>query len=203
MYSFTFLAGKNFTGHDSANSVIVNREFLTETGFKNAEEAIGIKISGYGNFNGFVSGVVKDFHSGSLHGKIRPCLFINNPGSFNTVNIRFLQTGSLKNIKSEFFPGDIDKMKIIWNSVYPDQPFEYTFLSERIKDYYSAEYKALNLFLLFAAITIFLCILGIMGLSLSINERRTKEIGIRKVNGARVLEILFILNKNFLKSLTN
>ena len=68
-----------------------------------------------------------------------------------------------------------------------------------IAGYYMAEHKALNLFLLFASITIFLCILGILGLSLSMNERRTKEIGLRKVNGATVSEVMILLNKNFIK----
>ena len=57
----------------------------------------------------------------------------------------------------------------------------------------------MNLFLLFAAMTIILCVLGILGLSLSMNERRIKEIGIRKVNGATVKEILILLNKNFVR----
>jgi len=73
------------------------------------------------------------------------------------------------------------------------------FLNERIAGYYKSDQKALNLFLLFAAITIFLCILGILGLSLSMNERRTKEIGLRKVNGATVYEIIGLLNRDFIK----
>ena len=68
-----------------------------------------------------------------------------------------------------------------------------------ITGYYKTEYKAMNLFFLFAVVTIFLCILGILGLSLSMNERRTKEIGLRKVNGATILEVMILLNKNFVK----
>ena len=73
------------------------------------------------------------------------------------------------------------------------------FLSDRIAGYYKSDHKALNLFLLLASITIFLCILGILGLSLSMNERRTKEIGLRKVNGATVSEVIVLLNKDFVK----
>ncbi len=199
LYAFTFLSGNNFSRYDTGSSVIVNKEFLTETGFNNVDEAIGTQIRGYGNFNGSIRGVVQDFHSGSLHNEIRPCLFINNPSSYNTVNIRLSYTEASKNRESEILPGDLDKINEIWGTVFPDQPLEYRFLSDRIEEYYKSESKALNLFLLFASITIFLCILGMTGLSLSINERKTKEIGIRKVNGARVLEILFMLNKNFVK----
>jgi putative ABC transport system permease protein len=101
--------------------------------------------------------------------------------------------------KSGILPADIERLSEKWKKIFPDQVFEYNFLSDRIANYYKSEHKALNLFLLFAAITIFLCVLGILGLSLSMNERRTKEIGLRKVNGAKVVEVILLLNKDFVK----
>jgi putative ABC transport system permease protein len=197
MYSFTLLAGQNFSSKDTAYSVIVNREFLLETGFKNVNEALGVKIEGSGKSSPYIKGIVEDFHSGSLHDEIRPCVFINNPGGYRTVNIRLSSSEIKKGNKSEVIPGDIEKVNNVWKSVFPGQAFEYSFLSDRIANFYKSEYKALNLFLLFASITILLCILGILGLSLSMNERRTKEIGLRKVNGATVSEVIILLNKNF------
>jgi putative ABC transport system permease protein len=199
MYSFTILAGQNFTSGDTSNSVILNREFLTEVGYTNPNDAIGLKMPGIGKNGAFIKGVVEDFHSGSLHDKIRPCVFINDPGSYRIVNIKLESSSINKKGRSGVLPGEIDKIDKSWKKIFPDQPFQYLFLNDMIAGYYKSEYKALNLFLLFASITIFLCILGILGLSLSMNERRTKEIGLRKVNGAKVSEVMVLLNKSFVK----
>jgi putative ABC transport system permease protein len=114
------------------------------------------------------------------------------------VNIKLLSSGASGNNNTKVLPGEIDKMNEIWKNVFPGQAFHYTFLSDRIAGYYKSDYKALNLFFLFASITVFLCILGILGLSLSMNENRTKEIGLRKVNGATISEVMVLLNKNFI-----
>ena len=202
IYSFTLLAGQNFSSTDTANTVLVNREFLVEIGFRNADEAVGSIIQGPDRNRILIKGIVEDFHSGSLHDKIRPCVFSNSPRGFRTVNIKLAYQQIARRSRSEVLPGDIDRINEKWKKVFPDQIFPYSFLSDRIAKYYTSEHKALNLFLLFASITIFLCILGILGLSLSMNERRTKEIGIRKVNGAKVSEVLTMLNKDFVKWVT-
>jgi putative ABC transport system permease protein len=199
LYSFDFLAGQNFTVSDTVNTIIVNMEFLTELGISDPNKALSLSIEGIAKNGAYIKGVVRDFHSGSLHDKIRPCLFYNNPQSFSTVNIKLISTGTNMRSKSGILPGDIQRLSEKWKKIFPDQLFEYKFLDDRIADYYKSEHKALNLFLLFAAITIFLCILGILGLSLSMNERRTKEIGLRKVNGAKVVEVIILLNKDFVK----
>jgi putative ABC transport system permease protein len=197
MYSFTLLAGQNFSTKDTAFGVIVNNEFLFETGFTNPDEALGVRIGGIGKNAAYIKGIVNNFHSGSLHDEIRPCVFINNPGAYRTVNIRLTSSGKEKGRRKEALPGDIERINNVWKKVFAEQPIEYSFLSDRIANYYKSEYKALNLFLLFASITILLCILGILGLSLSMNERRTKEIGLRKVNGATVSEVIVLLNRDF------
>jgi putative ABC transport system permease protein len=197
MYSFTLLAGQNFSSNDTAFSVIVNREFLLESGFTNIDEALGVRLQGFGKSGAYIKGIVEDFHSGSLHDEIRPCVFMNNPGAYLIVNIRLASAGIKNGSRSEVLPGDVEKVHNVWKNIFPDQAFDFSFLSDRIANYYKSEYKALNLFLLFASITILLCVLGILGLSLSMNERRTKEIGLRKVNGATVSEVIVLLNKDF------
>jgi putative ABC transport system permease protein len=199
LYSFDFLAGQNFTVSDTVNTIIVNMEFLTELGISDPNKALSLSIEGIAKNGAFIKGVVRDFHSGSLHDKIRPCLFYNNPQSFSIVNIKMISAGINTRNKSGILPGDIQRLSEKWKKIFPDQVFEYDFLSDRISNYYKSEHKALNLFLLFATITIFLCVLGILGLSLSMNERRTKEIGLRKVNGAKVAEVIILLNKDFVK----
>ena len=198
LYSFTFLAGQNFTISDTVNTVIVNFEFLTELGISEPNQAINQKIEGVGKNGAYIKGVVKNFHSGSLHEKIRPCLFYNNPGVYSTVNIKLNPSVNDASPGSHIKTDDISKISEKWKKIFPDKVFEYRFLNDRITDYYRSENKALNLFLLFASITIFLCILGILGLSLSMNERRTKEIGLRRVNGAKISEVIILLNKDFI-----
>jgi len=198
LYSFRFVGGHNFSSKDTSGAIILNREFLLEIGINNIDEAIGTIIKGPGGTNLCIKGVVEDFHSGSLHNEIRPCVFFNNPSGFRTVSIQLSYSASGTGNGSKMLPGDIDKIDKIWKNVFPGHIFPYTFLSDRIDSYYISDHKALNLFLLFASITIFLCVLGILGLSLSMNERKTKEIGIRKVNGAKISEILIMLNKYFL-----
>ena len=199
IYSFELLAGQNFSSIDTSNTVLVNREFLTEMGIFTADEAVGMNIQGPDRSLLVIKGIVGDFHSGSLRDLIRPCVFISSPGGYRTVNIKLEYPDIAGRTTQGSLSGDIDKMNEIWKKVFPDEPFPYMFLSDRIAEYYKSDHKALNLFLLFASITIFLCILGILGLSLSMNERRTKEIGLRKVNGATVSEVIVLLNKDFVK----
>jgi putative ABC transport system permease protein len=198
LYSFTLIAGQNFSSKDTSAAIILNSEFLLEIGFKNADEAVGAIIKGPDGMRLNIKGVVGDFHSGSLRDKIRPCVFFNNPRGFGIVNIKLLSSGNSGKNNIKVFPNEIDKINEIWKNIFPDQVFHYTFLSDRIAGYYKSDYKALNLFFLFASITVFLCILGILGLSLSMNENRTKEIGLRKVNGATISEVMVLLNKNFI-----
>jgi putative ABC transport system permease protein len=199
LYLFDFLAGQNLTAGDTVNSIIVNMEFLTELGISDPNKALSLNIGGIGKNGANIKGVVRDFHSGSLHDKIRPCLFYNDPRSYNTVNIKMMTTGSKIKVKSWKTSVDIENLSEKWKKIFPDQVFEYRFLNDTIADFYKSEHKTLNLFILFAAITIFLCVLGILGLSLSMNERRTKEIGLRKVNGANISEVIILLNKDFVK----
>jgi putative ABC transport system permease protein len=199
LYLFDFLAGQNLTAGDTVNSIIVNMEFLTELGISDPNKALSLNIGGIGKNGANIKGVVRDFHSGSLHDKIRPCLFYNDPRSYNIVNIKMMTPGSKIKAKSGKKWMDIENLSEKWKKFFPDQVFEYRFLNDTIADFYKSEHKALNLFILFAAITIFLCVLGILGLSLSMNERRTKEIGLRKVNGANILEVIVLLNKDFVK----
>ena len=198
LYALNLLAGDNLAANDTAFNLLVNNELVSELGFKNNGEAIGAHIDGFRRNGATIKGVVNDFYSGSLHNKIRPVIMMANPNGYATMSIKLENTIDGKSVIAE----DIQKVRQIWNRLLPGQDFEYQFLSDRIDNYYNSEYKAMNLFLIFASVTIFLCILGILGLSLSMNEKRIKEIGIRKVNGATVTEILTLLNSDFVKWVT-
>jgi ABC-type antimicrobial peptide transport system permease subunit len=186
LYNFRIIAGKNFSSTDST-AVIVNKEFIFESGFANAEESIGKVIDGPG-VRCYIVGVVDDFNSGSLHDGIRPCLFFVNPGGFRSVNIKVASSGG----------GIIDRIQENWRIIFPEENFQYQFLDDAIDSYYKSERKTFNLLILFSGVTIFLCILGVLGLSLSMNHKRIKEIGLRRVNGATIQQILYLLNRDFM-----
>lgn len=197
VYSFRMLAGTNFSATDTALSIIVNRKFITEMGFNNPGEAVGTFVYGMTRRPATIKAVVENFYAGSLHDRIRPCTFLNNSNGFRIMNLKLADTGTKDKGMPAAGSGEANMVREVWNRFFPGEEFEYTFLSEKIALYYQAEHKAMNLFVLFASITILLCVLGILGLSLSMNARRIKEIGIRKVNGATVKEILLLLNRDF------
>lgn len=138
-----------------------------------------------------VLGVVKDFHFASLHSPIEPVVIFMNEA-------RFVSGYMLVNLESGDTQAGIDKIKTKWAQVLPNKEFEYYFLDDSIHELYQAENKMLKVFIYFAVLTIILSCMGIYGLSYFITRRRTREIGIRKVLGASVSSILFLLNKEFL-----
>jgi putative ABC transport system permease protein len=138
-----------------------------------------------------VIGVVKDFHFASLHSPIEPLVIFMNDS-------RFASGSMLINLHNGDIQQSIDKIKTKWQQVIPNKEFEYYFLDDSMHELYQAENKMLRVFIYFAILTVILSCMGIYGLSYFITRRRTREIGIRKVLGASVSSILFLLNKEFL-----
>ena len=89
-----------------------------------------------------------------------------------------------------------------WNQIYPEYPFDYSFLDQAIENQYKTEQKLTFLMYIFSGLSIVLSSLGLFALSLLVVQYRTKEIGVRKVTGAKVSEILVLLNRDFLKWVT-
>jgi len=137
-------------------------------------------------------GVAKDFNYSSAHESVGDFAFwldeSNNRARF--IHIR-LNPGNLG--------AGIDKIRETWNKYYPGQEFNYFFIDETIAQQYKAETILSRILLAFSIIGILISTLGISALALFISQQRTKEIGIRKVNGAKVSEILTLLNKDFVK----
>ncbi len=186
------IAGRNFSRaypSDSTNSILVNESFVKKAGWKNP---IGetVNFFYYNNEIYKVIGVVKDYHYQDLNQKIGPQLFtMKNGNLFGTFNIKIkpgTATESLKFIQKTF------------KHDFPLSPYSYIFKDDqRIKDYESeAKWKQIILF--GAVLTIFISCIGLFGLSVLSAERRTKEIGIRKVLGASVKSVVTTLSKDFL-----
>ena len=185
--------GRNFSKafpSDSTNAILVNETFVKQAGWKNP---IGQIVNFFYNNNEIyhVIGVVKDYHYLALNQKIGPQLFtMKNDNLYGTFNIKIKpgsETESLKFIQKTF------------KQFFPLSPYSYVFKDEqKLKDYESeAKWKQIILF--GAILTIFISCIGLFGLSVLSAEKRTKEIGIRKVLGASVNNVVTILSKDFLK----
>lgn len=183
-------SGRTFANSETNNACLLNEEALKQYGwtditdkrFKNGKEG------GYP-----VVGITEDFHVESLHTKIEPvCIIFKDMNkAYNSVQASI-----------RLSPGDIHtKMKQIekvWKSVIPDEPMDYNFYDEHFNAMYKKDEQMSNAIGMVAIIALVLTFMGILGQSFQISLSRTKEIGIRKVNGATVLEILVSLNREYL-----
>ena len=186
------LQGRNFSRDfpgDSSHSILVNETFAKKAGWKNP---VGQLVNfWYDNVKYTVIGVVKDYHFESLNKEIGPQLFTMKAG--NNYGISFIkikpgtETASLKHIEQ------------IFKRLFPAFPFTYAFKSEENFKNYVAEQKWKQIMLFSAVLTIFISCIGLFGLSVLSAERRTKEMGIRKVLGASLNQVVTVLSKDFVK----
>ncbi|KAA5549024.1 ABC transporter permease [Adhaeribacter rhizoryzae] len=188
-FALRFLAGRPYTPSDTARAVVINQMLLEKTGIKNPEDAIGKPISIAGRRYPVV-GVVENFHQASLRQKIVPIGLVSQKTSFRQVALK-VSGHNLKETQAA--------VKNIWSAAFPDYVYEATFLDERIAEFYEEEAKLATLFQLFAGVAIFIGCLGLYGLVSFVAVQKTKEIGIRKVLGASLTNIVALLSKDFLK----
>jgi putative ABC transport system permease protein len=167
---------------------------LSETAVKTIgwENPIGKRFGYWGE--GTVIGVVKDFHHLSLHSAIGPTVFLHVDKDTD-LNLNYL----LIKINSSDIPETLANIKKILKEYSPHYPFSYTFLDDRVDRMYRTENKLGQILNVFSFTAIFIACLGLFGLAAFTAERRTKEIGIRKVIGATVSNIFFLLSREFIK----
>jgi predicted permease len=187
-YGLTLLAGRDLNENDTRRTaVIVNENVLKIMNVSSPQDAIGKTISLFGD-NTVIVGVVKDFHALTLYEPIQPVLIYNDSKGARLAAVKISST----DIKST-----IAKIESIFKSSFPESVFEYRFLDDAIASFYEEEKKLSHIFTVFSGIAILIGCLGLFGLISFIAMQRTKEIGIRKVNGARLSEVLALLNKDF------
>jgi putative ABC transport system permease protein len=195
------LAGRDFIAEKDTfsltvpdNKVIVNRESLKVFGIK-LEDAIGSEI--FADWGGpprrhEIIGVVEDFHQFSLHQPITPMLFYVPSG-------RNLYVFTAASIDGNNYQSTLAQMKKAWEKIIPVTPFESLFLTDSVKKQYEADNRISLMLTWSTGLAILICCLGLYGLSIYVAERRVKEIGIRKVLGASVPNIVGMLSKDFVK----
>jgi putative ABC transport system permease protein len=174
---------------DKRKAVILNE---TAVKYFALDNALGFELDIY-NTKALVIGVVKDYHNESFQKKISPQILWYVPGWNSNLSIR---------INSRNIGETIQYIKNKWNELSPYIPFEFQFLDEKYDALYKEEDKFNLLIGYFSIIAIMIACLGLIGLVSFSTERRNKEIGIRKINGAKISEILILLNRDFVIRVT-
>ena len=183
--------GRNFSQDFSTDSTacLINEAVVRALGW---EDPIGKRFTF--PFPGApelkVIGVMRDFHLRSLHQQIEPLMILfGGPGSSSYMEIK---------IRGENVPRSLEILLDQWETTYPTHPtMEYSFLDEDLDKLYAAEQRLGSIFVVGAILSIFIACLGLFGLASFMAEQRTKEIGVRKVLGASVKDIVLLLSKDF------
>jgi ABC-type antimicrobial peptide transport system permease subunit len=181
------LAGRNFTASDSIHELVINEMLAYKMGFANPADAVG-KILHLGPAPKPVVGVVRDFNTGSLRANIFPTIMTPRSKDYRIMSVKI----DMKRVK-ELLP----KIEAAWTATYPEFVYWSQFLDETIAEFYEDEQKISRLFSIFSLIAIGIGCLGLFGLVSFMAVQRTKEIGVRKVLGASVSDILMMFVKEF------
>ena len=189
-YNIDIVAGRGYDkklSSDTAN-ILINEATAASLGFASPEDAVGKKVRAGGN-DVNVIGVVSNYHQLSLKNTINPIVYplIEQSSDFITIKL-----------SSQDYRGAYDGVKATFDSFFPGEPFDTFFLDEFYNRQYVNEQNFSRAFTLFAAFAIIVACLGLFGLTSFTALQRTKEIGVRKVLGADVSQIVMILSKEFL-----
>ncbi|WP_159519821.1 ABC transporter permease [Sunxiuqinia indica] len=188
------IEGRDFAkNYDDSHSIILSESAVKSLGLKDPvgsfiyDSEIRANQEQLTRLN--IIGVVQDIHFESYYKNIRPFAILFDR-FHNYVSVR---------VKPGNMGTTIDFIKNKWNSAYPDAPFSYSFLDKKFEVQYNREASLKTFILLFTGIAIFIAMMGLFAITLHISRRRAKEIGIRKVNGAKISEVMAMLNKDFVK----
>jgi len=187
-----FVDGRNFSSEITSdkNHYIVNETAASKMGF---DQPVGKSFMLYGR-KGKIIGVIKDTYFKSLHEKIKPQVFY----LYQDAARQSYRSSLFMKLKPNDIEGSIRHIGKIWRQHNPNIPFEYHFLDSDYEKLYRSDSRISLLMKIFTGIAIFIACLGLLGqISITV-ENRIKEIGIRKVNGAKVFQVMTLLNKNFI-----
>ena len=201
IFKLEFLAGENFkeknTDADGSGEYIINKAALNYLNYNKAQDIIGksfrLKFDSPGIVlpRGRIIGVVNDFHLSSIKKKVGPLVMFKRDSLW------------LINFVVAYKPGMRDAaiadIRTVWEQLFPAHPFVYDNVDSMYREVYSTELLQASLLTIFTFVSLFICCIGLLGLSLLAAQQRVKEIGIRKVNGARILDLLVMLNKDIVK----
>ncbi len=188
-YGLRLLAGEGLSAADTFTSAVVNEALLRQVGIATPEAAMGQLIQVHAK-SVPIRGVVQDFNTQSLRDKISPTIIVDYTKIANTAALR-LQTADLS--------GTLAAVEKQWKQVYEGYHYEYEFLDDKLAQLYEREERLSVVLAVAAGIIIFIGCLGLYGLVTFMAEQKTKEIGVRKVLGATVGQIVGLFSAEFIK----
>ena len=188
-YQIKLLTGRKPIASDTVREILVNRKLVNDLGLKPESILNKRLLVGDANATGVIVGVVADFNNADLYTKIEPTIIYSIKQNYRFAAIR------LSNYSGEV----LAELKTIWEGIFPNEVFEYSFYNEELAQLYKREELTQNIIISFAILTIFISCLGLLGLINLTISQRIKEIGIRKVLGASISSITFLLSRDFLK----
>ncbi|MDL1877577.1 FtsX-like permease family protein, partial [Cytophagia bacterium CHB2] len=190
-YGLKIVAGRAFSDEiptDKRFAYIVNEALVKDLGW---DDPIGKQFGvSWEDTLGTVIGVVKDFNFNSLHHKIQPLYISSQDWGYDEMSVK---------ISPQNYATALGHLEKVWNEHVPDRPFQYIFLDEHFETLYLADRQVSQIVGVIAGLAIFTACLGLFGLAAITTEQRTKEIGIRKVLGASLLNLITLLAKNFVR----
>jgi putative ABC transport system permease protein len=188
-----FKHGRNFSREfpsDTLDRVVLNETALRELSIKG--DPIGTFITDDPNAEKIryytIIGVVKDFHFANLRNEIKPYMFLLNERGVDNLAVK---------LSSSDFSGTIDALKKVWNSIEPNRPFAYLFMDETFDKLYQGDENFKAVISVLTMVAIYIACSGLFAISAFFIKRRTKEIGIRKVMGASVTQITWLVSAEF------
>jgi putative ABC transport system permease protein len=201
LFELKIVAGRALMKSDTVKELVVNEAFTRVYGCKKPQDAIGDLVDWW-NTKGQpmkipIVGILKDFHFQSLHNKINPLMIRTEPNYASNITFK-LKNNQLSGDELGVFS---KKVNAVYKDVYPEieEAVELKFFDQNVANFYESERKMSKLLNAATAIAILISCLGLFGLTAHAVQKRTKEIGIRKVLGASVASIMALLSKDFLK----
>lgn len=189
-FGIDVLEGRSYLNESRAdlNNFLVNE---TAVKYMDMENPIGKEMTFWGQ-KGTIIGIYKDYHQVSLHREIMPQVIVSNPAFYRSLKYLFVK------IEGSDIPSTLDFIREISQKFSPDYPFEFEFIDAEIEKLYLSDQRLGKIIAYFATLAIIISCLGIFGLAVYNIEQKTKEISIRKINGASVKNIMYLVNKNFM-----
>jgi putative ABC transport system permease protein len=189
-YNIELAAGRNILPLDTVREFLVNETLIKRFGITDPAKALNKDLEMWGGqLKGPIVGVVKDFHALNLRKGMMPVIIASQRDFYSKAGIK---------ADANKIPAVLKQVSKLWNEVYPDFVYEPKFLDATIENFYAQESKLSILYKIFAALAIFLSCLGLYGLASFMAAQRIKEVGIRKVLGASVNNIIMLFSREFL-----
>ena len=189
-YQLKLIAGRNLNPSDTVSEVLVTKKLLEYVGYKDrAEEFLGKMMKVHG-IHVPVVGVVDDFNSTSLHDGVTPVVFHSSMNSYRQLTVK-VNVANFQQVNAE--------IERIWKGLYPEYDYSSSFLDEYIAQFYEGERKMAKIFSFFSSIAIIISCMGLFALASFMVNQKVKEIGVRKVLGASVFNIIGMFSWSFFK----